>query len=101
MAPTPTPWRAYNDRIYGTDHDSGGHALANTDSPYVQDGAANAAFIVRAVNAHQHLIEALQSAREYFDNLSDADHDGDGFVPNAEMRLVSEIDEALAKAGAA
>ena len=60
-----------------------------------------AAFIVRAVNAHQHLIEALQSAREYFDNLSDADHDGDGFVPNAEMRLVSEIDEALAKAGAA
>ena len=41
------------------------------------------------------LREALETAREYFDNHADADCDQDGFIPNAEMRIVAEIDSAL------
>lgn len=43
------------------------------------------------------LVGALNAAREYFDNRADADCDQDGFIPNAEMRLVSEIDAALSQ----
>lgn len=41
------------------------------------------------------LLEVLHECWEYFDNRSDADHDGDGFVPNAEMRLMCRCDEAI------
>lgn len=41
------------------------------------------------------LLEVLNECWEYFDNRSDADHDGYGFVPNAEMRLKCRCDEAI------
>lgn len=53
-------------------------------------------FIVRAVNAHDELIAALEECAEYFDNKADADHDYEtGYIPNKEMRLWSVCDEAL------
>lgn len=42
-------------------------------------------------------MEALEEALEYFDNKSDADHDGTGFVPNTEMTMASIVDAALSK----
>lgn len=39
--------------------------------------------------------EALREAREYFDDLYDADCDQDGFIPNKEMTLLVEIEAAL------
>lgn len=45
------------------------------------------------------LLEALAECEEYFDNRADADWDAeDGFIPNKEMRLLSLVREALAKA---
>lgn len=41
------------------------------------------------------IVHALEQARDYFDNRADADCDQDGFIPNQEMRLLSEIDAAL------
>ncbi len=59
----------------------------------------DAAFIARAVNAHEALIDALEYAAAYFENRSDV-VDGDYGVPapNKEMRILAEINEALALA---
>ncbi|PSH68564.1 hypothetical protein CU102_12430 [Phyllobacterium brassicacearum] len=46
------------------------------------------------------MISALQEAHEYFAERADADHNGISYVPNAEMRLQVEIEEALRRAGA-
>lgn len=43
------------------------------------------------VNIEDLLTELL----EYMEDRQDADHDGDGFVPNAEMKLATEINQAL------
>lgn len=44
----------------------------------------------------QQMLGALQEAREYFDQRADVNWEGDG--PNAEMSLLTEIDQALAAA---
>jgi hypothetical protein len=61
---------------------------------------ANASFIVKAVNSHAALIEALDACEDYFDNRADADCDQNGFIPNEEMKLLQVVREALKKAGA-
>jgi hypothetical protein len=38
---------------------------------------------------------AMNEAAEYFDDLADADCDQDGFIPNREMRLHQEVEEAI------
>jgi hypothetical protein len=69
---TPTPWRIRNDFgggwIQGSpaDGETYGDRVANLAKPKTI-GAANAAFIVKAVNNHDALVEALE------DLLSDAD----------------------------
>jgi hypothetical protein len=55
----------------------------------------------RLIVAAPELLEALQECEEYFDNRADADHDETGFVPNEEMKLLTTVRAALAKAGAA
>ena len=35
--------------------------------------------------------ELLDDVDEYFDNRADADHDGEGYVGNEEMRLLSRL----------
>ena len=50
--------------------------------------------------AHAIKLEAaLNECAEYFNQRSDADCDQDGFIPNEEMRLLTEIEEALGKGG--
>ena len=43
----------------------------------------------------ENLTELLHELRDYFDNRSDADHNGVDFVANEEMRLMMRIDEVL------
>lgn len=38
---------------------------------------------------------ALEQCEEYFDNRADADGDSEGFHPNKEMNLLTEVREAL------
>ena len=45
------------------------------------------------------LVAALQWALEYFEDRQDADHDQDGYIPNKEMQIASEIRRALDRAG--
>ncbi|MBN7804862.1 hypothetical protein JZX86_05725 [Agrobacterium rosae] len=41
------------------------------------------------------LIAVLVECENYFDGRADADCDQDGFIPNEEMRLLTEVREAL------
>lgn len=52
----------------------------------------------RLIGAAPDLLEALYEAEEYFDNRSDVDYDETGFVPNEEMKLLTVIRAAIAKA---
>jgi hypothetical protein len=70
---TPTPWEtSYRERSngsYGQDiYDSNGATIATcewysvpTPTGFVTNRTANAEFIVRAVNSHQQLVEALRA----------------------------------------
>ena len=40
---------------------------------------------------------ALEACEDYFDNRADADGDSEGFHPNKEMNLLTEVREALGK----
>lgn len=42
------------------------------------------------------LIEVLEKCREYLDRGADADHNGLTYIPNEEMKLMVEINLALA-----
>lgn len=50
---TPTPWKLDGTMVYDTE----GHYVAKVS---VEEGTANAAYIVRAVNAHEELLRALK-----------------------------------------
>lgn len=52
----------------------------------------------RAADLIDEMLEALREAEEYFDNRADADHDETGFVPNEEMKLLTVVRAAIAKA---
>lgn len=41
------------------------------------------------------ILEALEECETYFDDLSDADHDGTGFVANKEMRILISVRAAI------
>ena len=45
------------------------------------------------------MTSALNECAEYFEPRQDADHDGDHFIANEEMRLLIEVNEALGKGG--
>jgi hypothetical protein len=76
---TPTPWEtSYRERSngsYGQDiYDSNGATIATcewysvpTPTGFVTNRTANAEFIVRAVNSHQALVEALRHAINIID----------------------------------
>ena len=68
------------------------HAGENARS----EALANAKLVV----AIPDLLSALLECEAYFDNRADADCDQDGFIPNEEMKLLSEVREAIAKATA-
>ena len=45
------------------------------------------------------LIDILDRLEEYLEDRQDADCDQDGFIPNEEMRLLSDLVDARRKAG--
>lgn len=53
--------------------------------------------IDRLMSANVKAIEALEACRDYFDDRADAELDSSGYTGNDEMRLLVEVDEALAK----
>lgn len=77
---TPTPWVKRQHQLFGEDP---ARPIA-TCNVITRDGEANAAFIVRAVNAHEELVSLLASAA-----LHVMPHDG---------ILGQKIESALAKA---
>lgn len=47
---------------------------------------------------HREMLAMLYDVAEFLDQRADADCDQDGFIPNAEMRLLSEVREVIARA---
>ena len=45
------------------------------------------------------LLEALKECEEYFDQRADADHNGERYVGNAEMKMLTVVRDAIARAG--
>ena len=43
----------------------------------------------------EQMLEALEEARDYFDERQDADHNGHAFIANEEMKIFMLIDTAL------
>ncbi|CAN7497083.1 hypothetical protein LJR231_003495 [Phyllobacterium sp. LjRoot231] len=100
---TPTPWHlASASNKFIADAEGIIVARASVHAITSHDYAAdNAKHIVKCVNAHDDLLNALIDCADYFDGCSDADFDGDTFVANKEMRLKMMIDELLTKIGGA
>lgn len=102
-AHTPTPWLAV--KAPASEHKEGIHWYIEEGSQHATVATiymlctkewtdANAAFIVRAVNAHEELLEALYQALPYVeDQLQDQ-----GYKPGAVERKIKFIKEAIAKA---
>lgn len=91
---TPTPWKAtdgkmtsFPDSVYvsavGRDGFQSVLAIMNTDTNNDHDKQANAAFIVRAVNAHQAMYDALRCVLN---------------VGGLSEELENSVQEAIAKA---
>jgi hypothetical protein len=45
------------------------------------------------------LLEALKECEEYFDQRADADHNGERYVGNAEMKMLTTVRDAIDHAG--
>ena len=73
MTYTPTPWHQH-DMEFGIICGPKGQGVADCKSPYIssESQSANAAFIVKAVNAHEALLQALKYASRF---LNSKDHD--------------------------
>lgn len=87
MTHTATPW-LYRDSPYVFDSNKNCIAITDTDNASKERIEANAAFIVKAVNAHDELVEACRLAYEDWQN---GEHGSPAFIA---------LERALAKAGA-
>lgn len=68
------------------------------DQEFIEDELMEANSLIEQLERKlEIMLEALDECEEYFDNKADADCDQDGFVPNAEMKLLSQV--RLAKEG--
>jgi len=87
---TPTPWNGNISQPRGmpcvesVGLANGGHITALCPGP---DGTANAAFIVRAVNNHTALIEAIERLLNYEDEAPPADSFGPEVYAKARAAL--------------
>lgn len=92
MTHSPLPWSA----DLGAVLDSNGQILTNDEGEF--SSFADAAFICRAVNAHDDLVQLLQIAREYVEAVVHNEHGLEvGDIASGRLRA---IDAALAEAGA-
>lgn len=93
---TPTPWNHRPKDLqspvrYITVEDNGfDRIIAHVLPTEKEDSFANAAFIVKACNAHEELIRLLKELRPILWN--------DGPLPKVYKHLDEQIDQALAKA---
>lgn len=83
---TPTPWDEQCGIVSGN-----GSMVATFGTE------EDAALCVRAVNAHDALVEALRECEDYFDQRADADCVGDppAYAGNREMTLLGVVRRAL------
>lgn len=83
QAHTPTPWQSDNDVIFCNGH----FAIAKTIKLGIpeKESKANAAFIVRACNSHEELLEACKSALILI-------------APTDQKALKRKLEQAIAKA---
>lgn len=100
MSHTRTPWRSHNTTIFGPTTDGASQKfIGTTDSPFVRptEAPANAAFIVKAVNAHDDLVKALaQIAARATAHPDDMDEDR-----KRQLYHITQLAQsALEKAGA-
>ncbi len=103
---TPTPWR--------TDEDFDHLSVAGADGAQIADccilgfkvkrndaiNRANAAFIVRAVNAHDDLVDALEVAKQFVEQEAEMRGDADKGYALSCAAILPVIRAALAKASA-
>lgn len=101
MTHTPTPWKVLGYTPYGEDYritDDIGNDIAivpHWDDEAKIEARANAAFIVKAVNCHEELLEALKEAKKAIQEQMNCCGESD--ILMAPMDL---IEQALSKAGA-
>lgn len=89
---TPTPWEAHEgqdyNHVYGGDHDHSGNPIAEVAK------FEDAAYIVKCVNAHEGLVEALNAFRHVI-GFTHTDTDAD---QNAVVLALELAEKALAQA---
>lgn len=95
------PWRADGTRIL----DTTGSVVVKVERPRIDDYSAQVqagkeltSFIVRAVNAHEALVNALARALPYVEHCDDSDQDL-GYKEGAVAPIVKLVREALKLAG--
>jgi hypothetical protein len=73
---TPTPWTASEDQILSKDLNKWGNWIVcempkgrDEISEAVEENKANAAYIVKCVNSHEELLEALKEAHAMLENI--------------------------------
>jgi len=92
---TPTPWRTHGLDIYGDTTDGNG-LVAVIAAGYPDDQRAeDAAFIVRACNAHEELVAAAKNAL----SLMQMTYSHATDVPKGADTIIPALAAALAKAG--
>lgn len=83
---TPTPWKmeqwGENHFAVVSDNDGQNHAVMQDIYCYAPEKAANAAFIVRACNAHEALVRELQAMYDHMIDRGE-DEESDGMIAAA------------------
>lgn len=109
-AHTPTPWKVADEYIF--DRHRNEIATTTTSGLSFEEDEANAAHIVKCVNAHDDLVEALETLRSdcqtpidmyerngpEFTSPHGNEYESTSYVMDKFAELVASIDAALAKA---
>lgn len=91
---TPGPWIAEQNMI----RQPNGSKRRRIVCPPDHDGMQDAAYIVRACNAHEELVKALKKARAALYNVPEVGKKYDQQHSDTHLRACLEIDQALALA---
>jgi hypothetical protein len=101
---SPLPWTTTGIFVMSQCKTQFAHDVFNLPRPTGSDrvderNQRNAAYIVHACNLYPKLVEALEEAKEYFENRADAEYVTDSPQPvgNEEMRHLTTIRAILAK----
>lgn len=97
--PSPIPWKQHEseEKIYATLRDAANRTVADCGSRSDPQAQANAAFIIRAVNAHGYLLKATKLSMELFSELRRTMDEGHWFAHDLN-KIGEALSEAIAKA---